>query len=85
MPNPPTRSHERLLFLGSGVLLLGALIIGLAREQRWGQRFLNLRLVAANANGIRPGQAVQISGMKVGQVRSLEMLPNAKVQVKFSN
>ena len=83
MPNPPTRSHERLLFLGSGVLLLGALIIGLAREQRWGQRFLNLRLVAANANGIRPGQAVQISGMQVGQVRSLEMLPNAKVQVKF--
>ena len=83
MPKPPTRNHEKLLFLGSGAVLLGALVIGLAREQHWGQRFLNLRLVAANASGIRPGQAVQISGMQVGQVRSLEMLPNAKVQVKF--
>jgi len=82
-PAPAPRSHERLLFLGSGVLLLGAVVIGLAREQHWGQRFLDLRLVAANANGIKPGQEVQISGMQVGQVRSLEMLPNAKVQVKF--
>ena len=75
-PTPPTRSHERLLFLGSGLLLLGAVVVGLAREQHWGQRFLDLRLVAANANGIKPGQEVQISGMQVGQVRSLEMLPH---------
>ena len=82
-PTPPSRSHERLLFLGSGLLLLGAIMIGLAREQHWGQRFLDLRLIAQNANGISPGQEVQISGMQVGQVRSLEMLANAKVQVKF--
>lgn len=84
---PPLDGHKRgaettggpLLFVGSGVLLL----VGLAREQRWGQRHLNLRLQIQNASGVRVGQDVRISGLPVGQVRDISLRPDARVLVQL--
>ncbi len=45
-----------LLFVGSGLLLLAVLLVGLVREQGWGQRHLNLQLLIENASGVRVGQ-----------------------------
>ena len=59
------------------------LLVGLAREQGWGQRHLSLRLLIKNAAGIRVGQDVRISGIPVGQVRSISLRPDAKVQVQL--
>jgi ABC-type transporter Mla subunit MlaD len=88
---PPLDGHERdaektggpLLFVGSGVLLLALLLVGLAREQRWGQRHLNLRLQIQNASGVRVGQDVRISGLPVGQVRDISLRPDARVLVQL--
>lgn len=74
---------ERWLFLGSGLLLTTAVLIGLAREQRWGEPMLQLRLISGNAVGLRAGQEVRISGLPVGQVRHLQLLPDARVAVQL--
>lgn len=71
--------RERWLFLGSGLLLLVAVLLGLAREQHWGQPMVPFRLISRDASGLRPGQEVRISGIAVGQVRSLQLQPDASV------
>ena len=85
---PPSDANELagvrngpLLFVGSGLLLLAVLLVGLVREQGWGQRHLNLQLLIENASGVRVGQDVRISGLPVGQVRRMNLRSDAKVLV----
>ena len=73
--------RERWLFLGSGLVLVVAVLIGLAREQRWGQPMVTFRLISSTATGLRPGQEVRISGLPVGQLRSLQLQPDASVAI----
>jgi ABC-type transporter Mla subunit MlaD len=82
IPQPTSSPRERMLFLGSGLVLLAAILLGLAREQHWGQRFVRLTLLTRNAAGIRPGQEVRISGMPVGRVGRLQLQPNADVSIE---
>lgn len=74
--------HERWLFLGSGLVLLIAVLLGMAREQRWGQPMVTFRLISSTATGLHPGQEVRISGLPVGQLRSLQLQPDASVVVQ---
>jgi len=75
--------RERWLFLGSGLVLTAAVLVGLAREQHWGEQQVQLQLVSSNAGGLRAGQEVRISGMPVGKVRSLQLKPDASVAVQL--
>lgn len=78
---PPNSLRERYVFLGSGLVLAVALVVGMAREQQWGTRWVLLHLVSSNAEGLRSGQDVRISGIPVGKVQALQLEPNAKVKV----
>lgn len=82
-PRGLDRRRAPLLFVGSGLLLTAALLVGLSREQGWGQRHLNLALLINNATGVSVGQDVRISGLPVGQVRSIILRPDARVQVQL--
>lgn len=82
-PIEPHHPRERWLFLGSGALVLVAVLFGLAREQRWGTQFVNLYLVAGNISGLHSGEEVRISGFPVGHVGRLELKPDARVQVQL--
>jgi len=73
--------RERWLFLGSGLVVILAVLLGLAREQRWGQPMVMFRLISSNATGLRPGQEVRISGLPVGQLRSLQLQADASVAI----
>lgn len=73
--------RERFIFLGSGLVLAAALLVGLAREQHWGTRWVNLYLTSSNAEGLRPGQDVRLSGIPIGKVQVLQLQPNAQVKV----
>ncbi len=79
-PHPPTGPW---LFLGSGLLLIGAVLLGLSREQRWGERTLGVHLITRNAAGLRAGQEVRISGLPVGKVKALALQPDASVKVEL--
>lgn len=74
-------SRERFIFLGSGVLLATLVLLGIAREQQWGTRWVPLHLLTRTAEGLRSGQEVRISGIAVGTVQKLQLQPDAKVKV----
>jgi ABC-type transporter Mla subunit MlaD len=76
-----TATKERWLFLGSAVVLVGALLVALAREHHWGEAMVPLQLTSRHAGGLRRGQEVRISGLPVGQVTALQLQPNASVRV----
>jgi len=84
MTNPEQDSvqRDRWLFVGSGLVLISAVLVGLAREQRWGQPMVGFRLLSQNATGLRSGQEVRISGIAVGRVGQLQLQPNANVAVE---
>jgi ABC-type transporter Mla subunit MlaD len=75
--------RDRWIFLGSGLLVITAVLVGLAREQHWGQPMVHLRLSGPTASGLKAGQEVRISGLPVGQVQSLELQPDASVAVRL--
>jgi ABC-type transporter Mla subunit MlaD len=75
--------RDRWLFLGSGLVVLTAVLVGLAREQHWGQPMVQLRLSGPNAGGLRPGQEVRISGLPVGKVQNLALQPDARVTIQL--
>lgn len=81
--HPPGSPRERFLFLGSGLVLAIALVVAMAREQGWGTPSVELRLRTSTAEGLRPGQEVRISGLPVGQVRALQLRPDALVDVEL--
>lgn len=81
---PSNSPRERFFFLGAGLLLAAALVVGLAREQQWGARFITLHLLSRNAEGLRSGQDVRLSGLPVGKVRALQLQPDAQVKVSLA-
>lgn len=82
-PLNTTGVKERWLFLGSGLLLIAALLISLAREHHWNEPMVPLQLTSLHAGSLRPGQEVRISGLPVGQVTSLQLQPDASVRVRL--
>lgn len=81
--SPPNGGRDQWLFLGAGLVLIAAVMLGLAREQHWGQPMVSLRLTSRNAGGLRAGQEVRISGLPVGQVKSLQLQQDASVVVQL--
>lgn len=82
---PPAGADSRpsALFLISGVLLAIALLVGLAREQNWGQKLFALKVRTSDAEGLRPGMEVRIAGLPVGKVKNLQLGDDAKVEIEL--
>lgn len=85
--SPPRATSEASppsgLFLLSGVLLTIALLVGLAREQNWGQRLFALKIRTADAEGLRPGMEVRIAGLPVGKVKGLRLGNDARAEIEL--
>lgn len=81
-PQPDAARRETWIFLGSCLLLIVVVVIGLAREQRWGQPFTVFRLISRDATGLRAGQEVRISGIPVGSLQTLQLQRDARVAVQ---
>ena len=82
-PEQGSEQRDRWLFVGSGLVLISAVLVGLAREQHWGEPMVELRVVSQDATGLRSGQEVRISGLPVGRVGRLQLQPNADVSVEL--
>ena len=70
--------RDRLLFLGSGLLILIALLVGLGRAQRWGTRYVDVYIQAKDVNGLKRGEEIRIAGIPVGQVGRLQLTDQAR-------
>ena len=79
----PTATRDRSFFLISGMALLLAVILGMAREQRWGTRFLTYHLLIKDVSGLNSGQDIRLSGVPIGHVGSLTLQKDASVRVEL--
>jgi len=76
-------SRDSGLFLGSGLLLLIVLLIGVGREQHWGERSFRVHLRTPTAQGLKPGMVVKLSGLPVGRVTDLSLQEDATVAIEL--
>lgn len=77
--------YERMagIFVLSAVI--GTAVIGLstAIHQGWFEKKIHYSTVFENADGIREGTAVQISGLRVGAVSDVQLEENNRIRVRF--
>ena len=76
-------SRDGGLFLGSGLLLLGVLLLGVSREQHWGERSFVVNLRTPRAEGLKPGMEVRLSGLPVGRVTEMSLQDDASVAIRL--
>ena len=62
-PRQQGQRKDRLLFLGSGLLLVVFVLVGFAKAQRWGTRFVDVYIQARDVNGLNHGEDIRVAGM----------------------
>ena len=82
-PKQTGQPRDRLLFLGSGLLLVVVVLMGFAKAQRWGTRFVDIEMKARDVNGIIHGEDIRIGGIVAGQVGSMRLNDQGIVNVKL--
>jgi len=77
--------YERFagVFVFFSLLLFFAFVISAAIEQGWFDRKVKLFSEFKNAEGIRPGSYVQMSGLKIGTVTSVDILSSSRIVVRY--
>lgn len=81
VPQPQLTAYRRssLLFgLSGGVLLLGVVAL-LVAQQGWFQRQFHVRVVAPTSMGLAVGTPVRLSGLRVGVLERINLLPDGRV------
>lgn len=71
------------LFVGAGLLLCVALLLAMAVRQGYFSPKTPVRFLAESGTDLRPGMAVKLSGFKIGEVRSVELNQQARVDVEM--
>jgi ABC-type transporter Mla subunit MlaD len=72
-----------LLFIGSGLLVLGLFLVAIGRQQSWGEARFPVYFRAPSALGLKRGMDVHLSGIRVGQVQQIKLQPDASVEVEL--
>ncbi len=73
----------------AGVFVLVAIggfcfaMVGVAIKQGWFDKKIYFTTMFQSADGVHPGTAVQVSGLKAGSVSEVDLLADNKVQVRF--
>lgn len=77
--------YERVAGLFVGFAILGFVIslVSVAVKQGWFESKVQYSTTFKTADGIHPGTLVQIAGLKVGQVDSVELMSDNSIQVRF--
>ena len=80
-PKTQGQQRDRLLFLGSGLLLVIAVFIGFAKAQRWGTRYIDVYIQSTDVNGLTNGEDIRIAGIVAGQVGTMRLNDQGEVKV----
>ena len=75
--------RDRLLFLGSGLFLVIFVLVGFAKAQRWGTRYVDVYIQASDVNGLNHGEDIRIAGIVAGQVGTMHLNDQGEVKVKL--
>ncbi|HET8730887.1 MAG TPA: MlaD family protein [Moraxellaceae bacterium] len=71
------------LFVGAGVLLVLAITLTMAVRQGYFSPKTRVRFLAESGTDLRPGMAVKLSGFKIGEVSTVELNQQARVDVEM--
>ncbi|NBT74058.1 MAG: MCE family protein [Betaproteobacteria bacterium] len=82
-PKEREQTRDRLIFLGSGLLLLIMVLLGFAKAQRWGTAFVTVKLTARDVSGLNRGEDIRIAGIPVGKVGGLHLNDQGQVDVQL--
>jgi ABC-type transporter Mla subunit MlaD len=77
----PIRTQGSLAMLLSSLLLLGGVFLGMAWIQRSPVSPGAVQFRTTDANGLREGMEVRLSGFRIGQVDRIQLEPDAGVRV----
>ena len=80
-PRKTGQRRDRLLFLGSGLLLIVVVLTGFAKAQRWGTRFVDVYIQARDVNGLNHGEDIRVAGIVAGQVGTMHLNDQGEVKV----
>ena len=80
-PKTQGQQRDRLLFLGSGLLLVIAVLMGFAKAQRWGTRYIDVYIHSSDVNGLTNGEDIRIAGIVAGQVGTMRLNDQGEVKV----
>ena len=80
-PRKTGQRRDRLLFLGSGLLLIVVVLTGFAKAQRWGTRFVDVYIQARDVNGLNHGEDIRVAGIVAGQVGKMHLNDQGEVKV----
>ena len=87
MTTPASRSpsfkRASLIFALSGVLLLAGLLMVYVRQNGWWEKSLTIRMVVPSSEGLRPGTPVRLSGLRIGVLDRLKLLPDGRVELQL--
>ena len=72
-----------LAFTLSGGVLLGGILTLYGRQYGWFEQSLRIRMVVASSQGLRIGTPVQLSGLRIGVLDRLTLLPDGKVELEL--
>ena len=82
-PKRKGQHRDRLLFLGSGLFLVIFVLVGFAKAQRWGTRYVDVYIQASDVNGLNHGEDIRIAGIVAGQVGTMHLNDQGEVKVKL--
>ena len=80
-PRKKGQRRDRLLFLGSGMLLIVVVLMGFAKAQRWGTKFVDVYIKASDVNGLNHGEDIRVAGIVAGQVGTMHLNDQGEVKV----
>ena len=80
-PRKKGQRRDRLLFLGSGLLLIVVVLMGFAKAQRWGTKFVDVYIKASDVNGLNHGEDIRVAGIVAGQVGKMHLNDQGEVKV----
>ena len=78
--------YERAVGLFLSVFFSGSLIFGfvVAVKKNWFEDKINYETQTTSASNIREGNSVEMSGLKIGKIESVDMTDDFKIKVTFS-
>jgi phospholipid/cholesterol/gamma-HCH transport system substrate-binding protein len=58
-------------------------LVGFAKAQRWGTRYVDVYIQASDVNGLNHGEDIRIAGIVAGQVGTMHLNDQGEVKVKL--
>lgn len=78
--------YERVagMFVLSAIVGAGAFALSSAVKQGWFEPRISYTTIFSSAEGVHPGTSVKMSGLTVGAVESVDLLPDNRVRLSFN-